>query len=215
MGKTELTRCLAENLGMPLLRFDMSEYQEKHTVSRLIGSPAGYIGYDDGGILTDSVRKNPHSVVLFDEIEKAHSDIFNIFLQVMDYGFLTDNKGRKADFRNCIIIMTSNAGTRDLEKPLLGFSSSFLEEEGISDSSVEISMRDAIEKEFSPEFRNRLDAVIPFSHLKRDVIISVVSKECSKVSKRLLEKKCALLLLLSARNFLQKKGIRAHLEQET
>ncbi|MDE6244057.1 MAG: AAA family ATPase [Treponemataceae bacterium] len=205
VGKTELARCLAENLGLPLLRFDMSEYQEKHTVSRLIGSPAGYIGYDDGGILTDSVRKNPHSVVLFDEIEKAHSDIFNIFLQMMDYGFLTDSKGRKADFRNCIIIMTSNAGARDLEKPLLGFSSDFLDS-GISDSSAEVAMRDAVEKEFSPEFRNRLDAVIPFSHLKEDVIISVVSKECSKIAERILEKKVRLAVTIECKKFLAREG---------
>ena len=206
VGKTELARCLAENLGQPLLRFDMSEYQEKHTVSRLIGSPAGYVGYEEGGVLTDSIRKNPHSVVLFDEIEKAHSDIFNIFLQVMDYGFLTDNKGRKADFRNCIIIMTSNAGARDLEKPLVGFSSTFLDDEGISDSSAEISMRDAVEKEFSPEFRNRLDAVIPFSHLKKEVIVSVVSKECSKIAERLFEKKVRLAVTIECKEFLAKKG---------
>lgn len=190
VGKTELARSLAELLAEPLLRFDMSEYQEKHTVSRLLGAPAGYIGYEEGGILTDSVRKNPHSVLLFDEIEKAHPDIYNVFLQMMDYGFLTDNQGRKADFRNCIIIMTSNAGARDLEKAPMGFAN-FISNDFSNDSA---SMKHAVEEEFSPEFRNRLDSVIPFSHLDREIIFKVVRKEVGKIAERLLSKKVKLVV---------------------
>lgn len=203
VGKTELARCLAECLKQPLLRFDMSEYQEKHTVSRLIGAPAGYIGHDEGGLLTDSVRKNPHSVILFDEIEKAHEDIYNVFLQVMDYGFLTDNQGRKADFRNCIIIMTSNAGARELEKNKVGFGS---ESENFTFENDSISMKESVEKEFSPEFRNRLDAIIPFAHLGKDVIYSVVSKECEKLSKRLFTKKVKLAVTPDCKKYLAEKG---------
>ncbi len=188
VGKTELAKVLAELLSEPLLRFDMSEYQEKHTVSRLLGAPAGYIGYEEGGILTDMVRKNPHSVVLFDEIEKAHSDIYNVFLQMMDYGFLTDNQGRRADFRNCIIIMTSNAGARDLEKTPVGFTD-FKDLDFSADFS---SVKIAVEQEFSPEFRNRLDSVIPFSHLGQEIILKVVKKEVEKISARLKSKKVKL-----------------------
>ena len=143
---------------MPLLRYDMSEYQEKHSVSRLVGSPPGYVGFEEGGILVKEVRKNPNSIVLFDEIEKAHQDIYNVLLQVMDYGQLTDNQGRKADFRSCIIIMTSNAGARDLEKGNIGFGSDELK-------NVEASLNEAVNKTFPPEFRNRLDSVIPFNIL--------------------------------------------------
>ena len=174
VGKTELARSLASSLGVPLLRYDMSEYQERHTVSRLIGSPAGYVGYESGGLLTDDVRKNPHAVILFDEIEKAHPDIFNVFLQVMDYGFLTDNQGRKSDFRNCIIIMTSNAGARDLERATLGFE---IEDSESSYQTDSIELKEAVEKEFTPEFRNRLDAIVPFAHLEKDIVLNVVRKE--------------------------------------
>ena len=190
VGKTELARCLANQLDVPLLRYDMSEYQEKHTVSRLIGSPAGYVGYENGGLLTDDVRKNPHAVILFDEIEKAHPDIYNVFLQVLDYGFLTDNQGRKADFRNSIIIMTSNAGARDLEKSPLGFTSS--KENSYETDSLEL--KSAVEKEFSPEFRNRLDAVVAFGHLEKEIVLSVVQKEWKKLAARLEHKKVHLFV---------------------
>ena len=202
VGKTELARELANLLGENLLRFDMSEYQEKHTVSRLLGSPAGYVGYEEGGILTDAVRKNPHSVILFDEIEKAHSDIFNVFLQMMDYGFLTDNQGRKADFRNCIIIMTSNAGARDLEKTPLGFAD--LEKSDFAGDSA--SMRRAVEQVFTPEFRNRLDSVIPFAHLDKGVVLKVVKKECGKIAERLLSKKVKLAVSDECIEFLADEG---------
>ena len=190
VGKTELARCLANQLGVPLLRYDMSEYQEKHTVSRLIGSPAGYVGYENGGLLTDDVRKNPHAVILFDEIEKAHPDIYNVFLQVLDYGFLTDNQGRKADFRNCIIIMTSNAGARELEKSSIGFTS--LKENSYETDSIEL--KSAVEKEFSPEFRNRLDAVVAFGHLEKEIVLNVVQKEWKKLAARLEHKKVHLFV---------------------
>ena len=190
VGKTELARCLAIQLGVSLLRYDMSEYQEKHTVSRLIGSPAGYVGYENGGLLTDDVRKNPHAVILFDEIEKAHPDIYNVFLQVLDYGFLTDNQGRKADFRNCIIIMTSNAGARNLEKSPIGFSSG----REISYETDSVELKSAVEKEFSPEFRNRLDAVVVFGHLEKEIVLNVVQKEWKKLAKRLEPKKVHLFV---------------------
>lgn len=206
VGKTELARCLAEQLGETLLRFDMSEYQEGHSVSRLIGSPAGYIGHEEGGLLTDSVRKNPNSVVLFDEIEKAHEDIYNIFLQVMDYGFLTDNQGRKADFRNCIVIMTSNAGARDLERAKVGFGMPSDEKNFFDIQNDSASLKEAVEKEFSPEFRNRLDAVVPFAHLEKDIVLSIVSKECGKLVHRLSAKKVRLAVTSECKQFLADIG---------
>ena len=178
VGKTELAKNLATALDVPLLRFDMSECQEKHTVSRLIGSPPGYVGYENGGALTDAVRKNPHSVVLLDEIEKAHEDIYNLLLQVMDYGFLTDNQGRKADFRSCIVIMTSNAGARDVEKGSIGFGSD-------SARDTVAGLKEAVKQVFSPEFRNRLDAVITFSPLNEE-------KDVKKIASRLAGKKVHL-----------------------
>jgi len=183
VGKTELARQLAEILGVAMLRFDMSEYQEKYTVSRLIGSSPGYVGYDDGGQLTDAVRKQPHAVVLLDEIEKAHSDIFNILLQIMDYATLTDNQGRKADFRNVILIMTSNAGAREIGKGLIGFGDRVQD-----DSAVDT----AVEKFFTPEFRNRLDAIVRFGHLSRDIMVSIVQKELDAFSVQLAEKNVTL-----------------------
>jgi ATP-dependent Clp protease ATP-binding subunit ClpA len=183
VGKTELARQLAEILGVAMLRFDMSEYQEKYTVSRLIGSSPGYVGYEDGGQLTDAVRKQPHAVVLLDEIEKAHQDIFNILLQIMDYATLTDNQGRKADFRNVIFIMTSNAGAREIGKGLIGFG------ERIQDESA---VNDAVEKLFTPEFRNRLDAVVRFGHLSREIMVSIVKKELDVFSAQLAEKNVTL-----------------------
>jgi ATP-dependent Clp protease ATP-binding subunit ClpA len=183
VGKTELARQLAEILGVTMLRFDMSEYQEKYTVSRLIGSSPGYVGYEDGGQLTDAVRKQPHAVVLLDEIEKAHADIYNILLQIMDYATLTDNQGRKADFRNVIFIMTSNAGAREIGKGLSGFG------ERVMDESVVDS---AVEKIFTPEFRNRLDAVVRFGHLSREIMVSIVRKELDVFTSQLAEKNVTL-----------------------
>lgn len=201
VGKTELARTLATELGQPLLRYDMSEYQERHAVSRLIGSPPGYIGYDSGGLLTDEVRKNPHSVILFDEIEKAHEDIYNIFLQVMDYGMLTDNQGRKTDFRNCIIIMTSNAGARDMEKARVGF-----ERDTAGFAEDKASIKEAVEREFSPEFRNRLNAVVPFMHLDTDTVLSIVRKEWKKLATRLSAKKVRLTLSFDCEAYLAEIG---------
>ena len=197
VGKTELAKVLASQLGMKLLRFDMSEYQEKHTVSRLIGAPPGYVGFEDGGLLTDALRKEPHSVVLLDEIEKAHSDIYNILLQVMDYGQLTDNQGRKADFRNAIIIMTSNAGARDMSRARIGFGSQL---QGSS------AVGEAVEKAFSPEFRNRLDGIIPFGALDMEVAKSIVEKEVKKLSVKLSAKKVQLVVEESCISYLAEEG---------
>jgi ATP-dependent Clp protease ATP-binding subunit ClpA len=183
VGKTELARQLAEILGVAMLRYDMSEYQEKYTVSRLIGSSPGYVGYEDGGQLTDAVRKQPHAVVLLDEIEKAHTDIFNILLQIMDYATLTDNQGRKADFRNIILIMTSNAGARDIGKGLIGFGERIMDESAVDN---------AVEKIFTPEFRNRLDAVVRFGHLSDEIMVSIIQKEIDAFSAQLAEKKVTL-----------------------
>jgi ATP-dependent Clp protease ATP-binding subunit ClpA len=171
VGKTELARKLAEELGAPLLRYDMSEYQEKHTVSRLIGSPPGYVGFEEGGLLTDNIRKNPHAVLLLDEIEKAHQDIYNLLLQMMDYATITDNQGRKADFRNVVIIMTSNAGARDIGKPQIGFGDRLM-----GPSAIE----QAVERAFAPEFRNRLDRIIVFNRLEETVVREIVKKELAQ-----------------------------------
>ena len=198
-GKTELAKTLSELLQEPLLRYDMSEYQEKHTVSRLVGSPPGYVGFEEGGLLTKDVRKHPHSIILFDEIEKAHEDIYNVLLQIMDYGQLTDNQGRKADFRSCIIIMTSNAGARELEKGGIGFGTE-------SEKDVEASLQEAVTKEFPPEFRNRLNAVIPFSYLDIDVAKMVCRKEVSYISKMMAEKKVTLTVTEDCIDFLTSKG---------
>ncbi|AEF83995.1 ATP-dependent Clp protease ATP-binding subunit ClpA [Treponema primitia ZAS-2] len=183
VGKTELARQLADILGVPMHRFDMSEYQEKHTVSRLIGSPPGYVGYEEGGLLTDVIRKQPHAVVLLDEIEKAHPDIYNILLQIMDYATLTDNNGRKADFRNVVFIMTSNAGAREVGKSLIGFGERI---------GGEAELDSAVEKLFTPEFRNRLDAVVRFGHLSKEVMESIVRKELEIFRDQLAEKKISL-----------------------
>jgi len=183
VGKTELARSLADTMGVTMHRFDMSEYQEKHTVSRLVGAPPGYVGYEEGGLLTDAIRKQPHAVVLLDEIEKAHSDIYNILLQIMDYATLTDNNGRKADFRHVILIMTSNAGARDIGKSLIGFGER-IENEAVVD--------DAIEKIFTPEFRNRLDSIVRFGHLSKEIMTSIVNKELKTFSAQLAEKKVTL-----------------------
>lgn len=197
VGKTELAKVLASQLGMKLLRFDMSEYQEKHTVSRLIGAPPGYVGFEEGGLLTDALRKEPHSVVLLDEIEKAHSDIYNILLQVMDYGQLTDNQGRKADFRNSIIIMTSNAGARDMSRARIGFGSQL---QGTS------AVGEAVEKAFSPEFRNRLDGIIPFGALDIQVAKNIVTKEVKKLSAKLAAQKVELVVEDACISYLAEEG---------
>jgi len=200
VGKTELARRLAEILGVAMHRFDMSEYQEKHTVSRLIGSPPGYVGFEEGGLLTDAVRKQPYAVVLLDEIEKAHPDVFNILLQIMDYATLTDNQGRKADFRNVILIMTSNAGARELGKSMIGFGDRAVSETAISD---------AVEKAFTPEFRNRLDAVVGFGHLSSEIMVSIVRKELDSVRTRLADKKVFLEVPDEAVEFLAERGYSA------
>jgi len=197
VGKTELARSLAETMGITMHRFDMSEYQEKHTVSRLVGAPPGYVGYEEGGLLTDAIRKQPHAVVLLDEIEKAHSDIYNILLQIMDYATLTDNNGRKADFRNVIFIMTSNAGARDIGKSLIGFGER-IENEAVVD--------DAVEKLFTPEFRNRLDAIVRFGHLSREIMASIVNKELKTFRAQLAEKKVTLEVTEACINQLATEG---------
>ena len=183
VGKTELARSLSDVLGVSMHRFDMSEYQEKHSVSRLVGAPPGYVGYEEGGLLTDAIRKQPHGVVLLDEIEKAHPDIYNILLQIMDYATLTDNNGRKADFRNVVLIMTSNAGARDIGKSLIGFGERAMDETAVDG---------AFEKIFTPEFRNRLDAVVRFGHLSRDIMISIVNKSLDSFREQLAEKNVTL-----------------------
>jgi len=197
VGKTELARQLAKQLGVVLHRFDMSEYQEKHTVSRLIGSPPGYVGYEEGGLLTDAIRKSPHAVVLLDEIEKAHSDIYNILLQIMDYATLTDNQGRKADFRNVILIMTSNAGARDVGKNLIGFG-----ERSITDTALD----EAVERAFTPEFRNRLDTVVHFNNLPMPIIERIVVKALDDFREQLLEKKVTLRTSDAVIKYLAEKG---------
>ncbi len=185
VGKTELSKEVANVLGLEFHRFDMSEYQEKHTVARLIGSPPGYVGYDKGGLLTETIRKSPHCVLLLDEIEKAHGDIFNTLLQIMDYATLTDNSGRKADFRNVILIMTSNAGARKIGKPEIGFGNKSVNRDAISKS---------VEKYFSPEFRNRLDKVVLFEKLNKNTIIKIVKKKINEFKSQLKEKKIKLTL---------------------
>jgi ATP-dependent Clp protease ATP-binding subunit ClpA len=197
VGKTELARQLADILGVSMHRFDMSEYQERHTVSRLIGSPPGYVGYEEGGLLTDAVRKQPHSVLLLDEIEKAHPDVYNILLQIMDYATLTDNNGRKADFRNVVLIMTSNAGARDIGKNLIGFG-----ERITGESEVD----SAVEKTFTPEFRNRLDAVVRFGHLSQEIMSSIVRKELDAFKIQLAEKKVTLEVSAASVEHLAREG---------
>lgn len=196
VGKTEVARQLADTMGMPILRFDMSEYMEKHAVSRLIGAPPGYVGFDQGGMLTDGVDQNPHSVLLLDEIEKAHPDIFNILLQVMDHGKLTDHNGKSVDFRNVILIMTSNAGAADLAKAAIGFNRT----ERTGDDE------EALNRIFSPEFRNRLDAIIPFASLNSETITKVVDKFIFELEAQLADRSVAIDLTEDAKQWLAKKG---------
>ena len=196
VGKTEVTRQLAHVLGIELLRFDMSEYMEKHTVSRLIGAPPGYVGYDQGGLLTEAVNKNPHSVVLLDEIEKAHPDVFNLLLQIMDHGTLTDTNGRQADFRHVILVMTSNAGAHEISRNSIGFSMQDNANDGL----------DVIKRQFSPEFRNRLDAIINFSSLDVDTIGLVVDKFIIELEEQLLNKGVTFKVEKAAREWLMEHG---------
>ena len=196
VGKTEVTKQLASTLGIEFIRFDMSEYMERHTVSRLIGAPPGYVGFDQGGLLTDAINKHPHSVLLFDEIEKAHPDIFNILLQVMDYGSLTDNNGRKSDFRNVIIVMTTNAGSQQSLRESMGF----VQQDNSSDDMT------AIKKIFTPEFRNRLDNIIQFDGLDSKTIIHVVKKFLLELEQQLAEKQVSLEVMEPAIKWLASKG---------
>jgi ATP-dependent Clp protease ATP-binding subunit ClpA len=199
VGKTELAKQIARVLGVEFLRFDMSEYSEKHTVSRLIGAPPGYVGFDQGGLLTDAVRKHPYSVVVLDEIEKAHPDLFNILLQVMDHATLTDNNGRKADFRNVILILTTNAGAREMASKSIGF--------GDTGKQIDGSRaKKAIEQTFTPEFRNRLDGWVLFSGLTPEVILQVVDKEVRLLQAQLEDKKVKLELTPAAREWLAEHG---------
>ena len=197
VGKTELARQLARIMGVQLHRFDMSEYQEKHTVARLIGAPPGYVGYEEGGLLTEAIRKTPYAVLLLDEIEKAHSDIFNTLLQIMDYATLTDNTGKKADFRNVIIIMTSNAGAREIGKQQVGFG-----ERALAGAAVQA----AVERIFSPEFRNRLDAVVKFNNLPEEIILMIVKKAVNLFAAQLKEKNVTLELTDRCYSWLTDKG---------
>ncbi|MCC8194444.1 MAG: ATP-dependent Clp protease ATP-binding subunit ClpA [Deltaproteobacteria bacterium] len=200
VGKTELAKQLAASLDVPFLRYDMSEYMEKHAVSRLIGAPPGYVGFDQGGLLTEAVRKTPHCVLLLDEIEKAHPDIYNILLQVMDYATLTDNTGRKTDFRNVVIIMTSNAGAFEMSARSLGFAAS---SKGLDAAA---KGRKAVEKLFAPEFRNRLDAMVPFSSLSPEVMGRIVDKFAAQLAASLKEKRVDMVLTGAGRAWLAEKG---------
>ena len=196
VGKTEVTKQLAKCMGVEFIRFDMSEYVERHAVSRLIGAPPGYVGFEQGGLLTEAVIKNPHAVVLLDEIEKAHSDIYNILLQVMDHGTLTDNNGRKADFRNVVLVMTTNAGVQETVRKSIGFT----EQDHSHDAMSEIN------KVFSPEFRNRLDNIIWFNHLEKEIIFQVVDKFIVELQAQLDKKSVNLELTSKAREWLADKG---------
>ena len=201
VGKTEVSNQLASVMGMELIRFDMSEYMERHTVSRLIGAPPGYVGFDQGGLLTDAVTKNPHCVVLLDEIEKAHPEVFNILLQVMDHGTLTDNNGRKADFRNVVVIMTTNAGAESISRRSIGFTHQDHSTDGM----------EAVNKMFTPEFRNRLDSIIQFDPLSEDVILTVVDKFLIQLQTQLDDKSVLLEVDAKARQWLVDKGYDVHM----
>ena len=219
VGKTELARQLSRIMGVPLIRFDMSEYMEKHTVSRLIGAPPGYVGFDQGGMLTDAIRKSPHAILLLDEIEKAHHDLFDLLLQVMDHATLTDNNGRQADFRHVVLIFTTNAGAREMSSARMGFGAGgrnfMLQGTKIGDTSDAFSLdssggggqgKAAIERTFSPEFRNRLDGWIAFSSLPEDIIEKVVDKQVDELRVQLREKKVEIELSPSARRWLAQHG---------
>ena len=196
VGKTEAARQLSISLGIELIRFDMSEYMERHTVSRLLGAPPGYVGFDQGGLLTDSIDQHPHCVLLLDEIEKAHQDLYNILLQVMDHGKLTDHNGKTIDFRNVILIMTTNAGAADLARSPIGFTRNRIDNDD----------NEAINRLFTPEFRNRLDAIVPFSHLPATVIQRVVDKFIMQLEAQLADRNITIELSDDARNWLVEHG---------
>lgn len=198
VGKTEVAKTLANSLGVKLLRFDMSEYTEKHAASKLIGAPPGYVGYEEGGLLTDTIRKNPYSVLLLDEIEKAHPDILSVLLQVMDYATLTDNQGRKADFRNVILIMTSNAGARNIGKSVVGFGDRSIKGEVIMEE---------VKKFFTPEFRNRLDKIVVFNHINNEMAINITNKELNKFKEQLLSKDVYVDFTENCISYIANKGI--------
>jgi ATP-dependent Clp protease ATP-binding subunit ClpA len=197
VGKTEVCKVLARELGVELIRFDMSEYTEKHTISKLIGSPAGYVGYEEGGLLTDAIRKTPNCVLLLDEIEKAHTDIYNILLQVMDYARLTDNKGNKADFRNVILIMTSNAGAQFAGQAGIGFGG------GLSKGQA---MLQTVKKTFKPEFLNRLSGTVVFNEMDKTMATLILDKKLRQLSQRLAAKNVTMKLAPQAHEFLLTKG---------
>ncbi|GIS97583.1 MAG: hypothetical protein CM1200mP24_08670 [Gammaproteobacteria bacterium] len=196
VGKTEVSRQLSLIMGVELLRFDMSEYMERHTVSRLIGAPPGYVGFDQGGLLTEAVTKHPHSIVLLDEVEKAHPEVFNLLLQVMDHGVLTDNNGRKADFRNVVLIMTTNAGAQESARASIGFTT-----QDHSSDAMEV-----MKKLFSPEFRNRLDSIVQFHSLPEDVIKTIVDKFLTELQVQLDQKKVEMVVDDDARDWLAREG---------
>jgi ATP-dependent Clp protease ATP-binding subunit ClpA len=196
VGKTEVARQLASILGIELKRFDMSEYMERHSVSRLIGAPPGYVGYDQGGLLTDAIDQHPHCVLLLDEIEKAHPDLFNILLQVMDHGKLTDHHGKTVDFRNVVLIMTTNAGAADMARSSIGFGAGMKEE----------ASEEAVKKMFTPEFRNRLDAIVPFGYLGPETVSRVVDKFILQLELQLAESNVHIQFDSDARDWLAERG---------
>lgn len=198
VGKTEIAKQLATNLGIKLIRYDMSEYQEKHSIAKLIGSPPGYVGFEEGGLITEEIKKTPHCVLLLDEIEKAHSDILNVMLQIMDYGILTDNRGKKTDFKNVIIIMTSNAGAKELGKKVIGF------EEKVEDLT---RIDKEVEKAFSPEFRNRLDSIVVFNHINKEMAVLIAKKALDELVEKLKNKKIDLKLTDNIINYIALKGL--------
>jgi ATP-dependent Clp protease ATP-binding subunit ClpA len=212
VGKTELAKQLALHLGNEFIRYDMSEYMEKHTVARLVGAPPGYVGFEQGGLLVDAVRQHPYSVVLMDEIEKAHPDVLNILLQVMDHATLTDNNGKKADFRHVVLIMTSNAGSRELSSAAIGFSEAAGDQERtnqVRSRTADARSRSAVEKMFTPEFRNRLDAIVTFKPLTPEVMETIVSKFILQLEAQLAERRIAFTLQPEARAWLARKGFDA------
>jgi ATP-dependent Clp protease ATP-binding subunit ClpA len=196
VGKTEVSKQLSESLGVELLRFDMSEYMERHTASRLIGAPPGYVGFDQGGLLTDGVNRHPHCEFLLDEIEKAHPDVFNLLLQVMDHGTLTDNNGRKTDFRNVILILTSNAGAQEMSRRSVGFTTQDHSTDGM----------EMINKTFTPEFRNRLDGIVQFAALSKEVVMNVVDKFLVELQAQLDDKRVTIEVDAAARTWLSDEG---------
>lgn len=198
VGKTEIARRLSQSLDIPLIRFDMSEYQEKHTVARLIGSPPGYVGYEEGGLLTDAIRKTPYSVLLLDEVEKAHPDILNVLLQIMDYATLTDNNGKKADFRNVILIMTSNAGARNIGKAMLGFGGRTVEDDAINKE---------VERVFSPEFRNRLDEIVVFNKMDKEMALLIAKKAIKEFEQKLSAKNISIDVTDRCYRWIVEKGL--------